>query len=167
MQIILADTKPRIREIQALFLEYAQSLGFDLEFQGFKQEMDDFPGSYNPPGGRLLLACAGGQPVGGVGLRRLADDICELKRLYVRPAGRGRQIGRMLVGKAILEARKAGYRFMRLDTLPSMRSANQLYVKAGFYPIEAYCHNPIEDAIFMELDLQALPNAPAAPEGHL
>jgi putative acetyltransferase len=141
---------PAVRE---LFLEYAQSLGFELCFQSFDQELAELPGAYAPPRGRLLLALVGGLPAGCVALRPQGADACEMKRLYVRPAQRGSGLGRALVERVVGEARSAGYRCMRLDTVPAMQEAQALYRALGFRDIAAYTANPVPGARFLELTL--------------
>jgi len=140
-------------EVRALFQEYADSLGFDLEFQGFAGELAGLPGDYREPGGALLLAREGGRSVGCVALRRLDETTCEMKRLYLRPEGRGQGLGRRLATEVIAEARGRGYRMMRLDTAPGMDEAIALYRSLGFRPIAPYRHNPIPGALFLELAL--------------
>jgi len=138
-----------------LFLEYAKSLNFSLCFQGFDGELASLPGDYAPPSGRLLLAEFHGRRAGCVALHRLEHGTCEMKRLYVRPEFRGYKIGRRLAEAVIAEARAAGYERMRLDTVePVMRRAVQLYRELGFYEIPAYRPNPIEGALYMELELR-------------
>jgi ribosomal protein S18 acetylase RimI-like enzyme len=142
-----------LADVRALFHEYADSLGFDLGFQGFQEELERLPGEYSEPGGALLLARDAGHASGCVGFRRLAEDTCEMKRLYVQPRARGGRLGRRLAEAAIAEARRRGYHFMRLDTVPSMTEAIRLYESLGFVRIAPYRHNPIEGAVFMELAL--------------
>ena len=128
-------------------------LGFDLEFQGFDDELADIASMYSPPGGCLLLAQCSAEFAGCVGLRPFARGICEMKRLYVRSEFRGRKIGRELACSIIEKACELGYKKMRLDTIASMAEANGLYRSLGFYPIEPYRYNPIEHALYYELDL--------------
>jgi putative acetyltransferase len=143
---------------RALFLEYAQSLGFSLCFQGFDQEFAALPGAYSPPRGCLLLAKAGEKAAGCVGVRPLDAERCEMKRLYVRPAYRGMGLGRRLAQAAIDAAHGMGYKTMLLDTLPAMRGARALYDSLGFKPCAAYYDNAAIASECLELTLQ--PDAP-------
>jgi ribosomal protein S18 acetylase RimI-like enzyme len=153
-----ARNAAEVAEAKTLFLEYADSLDFDLCFQGFDDEIADFPGRYAPPAGELLLAEADGAVAGAVGARPLEDGVCEMKRLYVRPAYRGRDLGRGLAAAIVDWARQAGYQAMRLDTLGSMTAAQALYRELGFRPIGAYYDNPKDDLYYFELDLTAGPS---------
>jgi putative acetyltransferase len=150
-----AESPEQVAQVRELFLEYARSLGFSLCFQNFDEELAGLPGDYAPPTGRLLIAEYSGQIAGCVALHKLGaheDGICEMKRLYLRPEFRGKGLGRAMAERIILEARAMGYRRMRLDTVePVMKDAVAMYRKMGFREIEAYCKNPIEGALYMEL----------------
>jgi ribosomal protein S18 acetylase RimI-like enzyme len=150
---VSAVTVERVEQVRALLVEYERALGVDLHFQGFAQELAALPGAYAPPRGRLLIALAGDEPSGCVGLRPLADDVCEMKRLYLRPSLRGRGAGRLLATRIIDEAKAIGYRTMRLDTLPGMTEAVALYETLGFQRIAPYYASPIAGTVFMERPL--------------
>jgi GNAT superfamily N-acetyltransferase len=140
--------------VRTLFREYADSLGFDLCFQNFDRELAELPGPYAPPSGCLLLAMVEGELAGCVALKRLSDDVCEMKRLYLRSRHRGTGLGRTLAEQILHEARRLGYQAIRLDTVPSvMGSAVALYQSIGFQGIPAYCFNPVPGALFLELRL--------------
>lgn len=153
LKIRQAQSGEDLEALRALFEEYAASLGFDLSFQDFEEELMNLPGDYASPDGCLLLALREGGAAGCVALRRLSGGVCEVKRLYVRPQFRRLGIGRMLAEAIIAEARRIGYACMRLDTVPSMEAARALYVSLGFREIGAYRDNPIAGAVFMELKL--------------
>lgn len=152
-KIIQAESGEELEQVRILFAEYTDSLDFDLGFQNFKEELANLPGDYVRPTGCLLLAIYKGQTVGCVGLRKLSDGVCEMKRLYVREQFRGLGLGRALAEAVIDESRKIGYNNMRLDTVPSMDAARTLYVSLGFKQTSSYRYNPIEGAVFMELRL--------------
>jgi ribosomal protein S18 acetylase RimI-like enzyme len=142
---------PAVRE---LFLEYARSLGIDLCFQNFDEELASLPGKYAEPDGCLLIAKIGDKSCGCVALRKLDGRICEMKRLFVKPDFRKRGLGGLLVERVIAEAKLRGYAFMRLDTIAIMQSAIKLYQACGFYEIPAYTFNPIPNAVYLELPLR-------------
>jgi len=149
-----AETAAHIAQARELFLEYAKSLNFDLCFQNFNQELAGLPGDYSPPDGRLLLAEYRGTLAGCVAMHKLDADICEMKRLYLRPQFRGKGIGRILAEIVIAEARNLGYRRMRLDTVePVMKDAVAIYRRFGFKEIAPYRVNPIAGVLYMELEL--------------
>ena len=143
-----------------LFREYADWLGIDLSFQGFETELASLPGKYAPPTGELLLACApAADALGCVAVRPLdGTAVCEMKRLYVRPAARGLGIGTALVGAIITSAQALGYAEMKLDTLPSMAEAFALYQRFGFLQIPAYYHNPVPGTVYLGKRLSGVKN---------
>jgi ribosomal protein S18 acetylase RimI-like enzyme len=144
-----ADDLPAVRE---LILEYASALGVDLSFQDFDHEMATLEKYYEV----ILIARKGGAaPHGCVALRRMDEETCEMKRLYVQPAFRRHEVGRQLAETIIEIARQRGYARMRLDTLPMMTGAMRLYESLGFTDIAPYRFNPIEGSRFLELDLTA------------
>lgn len=153
MRIDQAETPEQIATIRCLFGEYAAWLGIDLSYQRFDEELAALPGDYAFPRGRLLLATDAGGPAGCVALRPLGDLVCEMKRLFVRPNHQGHGLGRALAERVIREARSIGYATMRLDTLPFMRSAIQLYTSLGFVRCCAYYDTPLPETVFLELTL--------------
>jgi len=153
MTIVPTDSAAHILAARELLVEYAEALDVDLCFQDFQQELEGLPGAYSPPDGRLLLAIDGEQPVGCVAVRKLGDGVCEMKRLYVKPAFRSKGLGRKLAEAIIAEARAIGYGKMRLDSLSSLREAAELYRSLGFVAIPPYTYNPLPEAVFLELGL--------------
>jgi len=154
LSIYQAESPLQIAQARELFLEYAQSLGFSLCFQNFDKELAGLPGDYAPPKGRLLLAESDGQTVGCVALHKLDTDICEMKRLYLRPQFRGKGLGKELAERIIAEARQTGYRRIRLDTVePVMKDAVAMYRKLGFKEIAPYRPNPNPGTLYLELVL--------------
>jgi putative acetyltransferase len=154
IDLFQATLPEHIRDVRTLFEEYGQSLGFSLCFQSFEQELQNLPGLYAPPSGRLILARYRQRAAGCIALRKLDDKICEMKRLYVRPECRGHKLGQSLVGHLIADARLIGYERMRLDTVASsMAGAVALYRSLGFHEIPPYSSIPVETALWMELVL--------------
>ncbi|MDP9491718.1 MAG: GNAT family N-acetyltransferase [Actinomycetota bacterium] len=154
MRIVDGHREDGLPAVRRLFEEYAASLEVDLGFQDFERELRELPGEYAPPAGRVLLALEEDEPAGCVALRPYEPEVCEMKRLYVRPAFQGSGLGRRLA-EAIVEAgRDAGYAVMRLDTLPTMEAARGLYRSLGFEEIEAYRPNPVHGTTYFELRLR-------------
>jgi len=135
--------------VRDLFLEYARALGVDLGFQDFQREVATLPGDYDP----ILIAHWDSEVAGCVALHPLEPAVCEMKRLYVRPAFRGKAIGRTLAERIMAEAREKGFERIRLDTLPMMTDAQKLYTSLGFREIPPYRFNPVEGSKFMEAKL--------------
>jgi putative acetyltransferase len=154
IRIVGADVPEMVNLARGLFREYAASLSFSLDYQGFEEELASLPGRYAPPSGRLLLAFVGEELAGSVALRDLGEGVCEMKRLYVRPAFRGRGLGRVLAARIVEEGRGIGYRAMRLDTSGDMAAALRVYEGLGFRRIDRYNDDPLEDTVFMELGLR-------------
>jgi putative acetyltransferase len=143
-----------IEQARVLIREYVASLNVSLCFQNCDAELAGLPGAYAPPKGGLFLAFDAETAGGCIALRPLEQKVCEMKRLYVRPACRGRGVGRRLVEALIEDARRIGYDVMRLDTLASLKPALELYRSFGFRTVPAYYPNPLPDVIYLELDLR-------------
>ena len=152
-QIVEARTDKDFDEARTLFEEYAVDVAVDLCFQNFTHELAHLPEMYGPPRGCLLIARREATLVGCVGIRPLENDVCEMKRLYVRAAARGQKLGRRLTLAALEEARTRGFNRTVLDSLPSMHTAQELYRSLGFQSIKPYYTNPLPGVTYMELDL--------------
>lgn len=151
MRIFQAYTPSDLETARTLFREYERFLSIDLCFQGFKEELATLPGRYAPPQGRLLLAQVGEQAAGCVALRPLQEaGVCEMKRLFVRPAYRGQGWGRWLATQIIHEAITVGYTMMRLDTLDTLERAMQVYAALGFQRCAPYYANPLPGVVYWE-----------------
>jgi GNAT superfamily N-acetyltransferase len=154
MKIEILPAYEHLDMVRDMFTEYVTMLGVDLSFQNYADEFANLPGKYAPPEGGLFLAHCDGQPAGCVGLRKFADTICEMKRLYVRPEYRGLKIGFALVEKVILAGKDAGYNTMVLDTLASLDTSRKLYYRMGFIEIPPYYHNPYPGVVYLQKELQ-------------
>lgn len=154
LHIVEAATRDDYVVARELFEEYARAIDVDLCFQNFAAELDRLTVMYAPPAGALLLAKAGSDVAGCVGLRKFRDDICEMKRLYVRPAFRGRHLGRRMAEEIARRAGELGYRTLVLDTLGTMEAAQRLYVSMGFTPATSYYVNPLPNVKYYSLNLQ-------------
>lgn len=153
MHIKQAQSPSEIEDARRLFRDYEAYLNEDLCFQSFEEELAGLPGKYAPPGGALLIAIDKDRMVGCVGLRELADGVCELKRLFVRSEARGLGVGRKLATQIIAVARSLGYTLMRIDTLERLTEAMRLYETLGFRRTAPFCSNPLTGVVYMELDL--------------
>jgi GNAT superfamily N-acetyltransferase len=158
-RVTVEDGTTRLDDVRRLFREYAGSLGVDLGFQGFDEELAELPGAYAPPRGRLLLAMVDGAAAACVALRPFGARDCELKRLYVRENARGAGLGRLLAAAAIDAARAVGYERMLLDTLPAMGAARALYRTLGFEEVAPYRFNPVPGTSFMALRIHPRPES--------
>lgn len=150
MNLVRAQHPPEMEHARVLFREYADALGVDLAFQGFAAEVAGLPGAYAPPDGALFLAMAKQTPAGCVAVRKLAPGVCEMKRLYVRPAHRGLGLGRCLAEAALAEGIRLGYSLMRLDTLDRLVEAMKLYESLGFRRCAPYYPNPLPGVVYWE-----------------
>lgn len=149
----LAEKDEDFKHGKTLFQQYAQSLDIDLSFQGFNDELNTINKQYKAPTGALLLAYHGDVAVGCAGVRRLNKDTAELKRMFVREEYRAFKVGKRLLELAIDIAQDLYYKAIRLDTLPTMTRAQNLYRSMGFYEIPSYRFNPVKDAVYMEKSL--------------
>ena len=153
ISIVKAKETADFEVAKGLFEAYANSLGFDLSFQSFDEELANIKTVYSAPNGGLLLVSLDGDYIGCVGVRKIGDGIGELKRMYLKEEARGKGLGRTLMEEAILLSRELNFTALRLDTLPSMKSAVGLYEKMGFEKIPPYRENPFSEALFFELKL--------------
>lgn len=151
---VTATTQEDFQLARKLLREYEAHIGVDLCFQGFEEELRSLERVYGPPGGRFLLVHQEGQTAGCVAVRDIGNQICEMKRLFLRPEFRGRGLGRKCAEQIIREAREMGYVAIRLDTLPVMRETIDLYRSMGFCEIPAYMSSPVEGSRCMELGLE-------------
>lgn len=152
---IVSASAEHIATAKSLFKAYVEWLNIDLSFQSFQSELDSLPGKYSAPDGELLLAYGTDKPLGCVAVRPLGTEKeCEMKRLYVAPEARGMGLGAALVAEIVQRAKELGYKVMRLDTLPSrMQGAIDLYTRMGFVETDPYCETPMDETIFLALDL--------------
>jgi ribosomal protein S18 acetylase RimI-like enzyme len=154
LQIVPAESAAQLNAVRELLLEYWENRDLALYVFDFDKELAGLPGDYAPPDGRLFLAYWDNEAAGCVALRKIAPDICEMKRLYLRPKFRGKGIGRTLAEFIISQGRNLGYKKMRLDTIQSnMQDAIALYRQLGFTEIAPYRVNPLPGVVFMELVL--------------
>lgn len=158
IEIIPAYDHPQ--EVGELFSEYTDMLIAGdstfreyLNIQNYDEELAHLEAKYGAPYGRLYLAYCDGKAAGCIGLRKLDECSCEMKRLYVRPQFRGNKLGERLARLIIADAKTIGYSHMLLDTLPFLESAVHMYKKLGFYTIDCYNDSPMSTSIYMKLDL--------------
>jgi putative acetyltransferase len=153
IQFVEATTENQFNDAKALFIEYGESLGFSLCFQGFQEELDTIQQHYNSSLGGIWLAYSEVKAVGVVALRKFGDNTGEVKRMYVQPNYHGNGIGKKLMQLLIDKANAVGYNSIKLDTLTTMKPAIHIYESFGFEEIEAYRFNPLEQVIYMEKKL--------------
>ena len=162
IRIETAGTPEALAATREIFREYAGTLGVDLCFQGFEQELAGLPGDYAGPAGSLRLAFVDGALAGCGAIRPLPDvdypDACEMKRLYVRRAFRRFGLGRVLAQRLIDDATQTGYSTLLLDTLDDMEAARELYASLGFEEVPPYYFNPVPGAHYLKLDLRDMPS---------
>ena len=160
MDAVIVPGLERKEDIRSLFSEYTDmlvsldpSFSIYLDIQHYSDEIRDLEGKYGEPLGRLYLLLVDGDAAGCIALRPLSEDVCELKRLYIRPIYRGKYLSSLLLDRVVDEARGIGYRRMVLDTLPCLESAIRLYISHGFTFTERYNDSPSETTVFMERQL--------------
>ncbi len=160
MDIKIVPAYEQCEEIRILFSEYVNMLLTNdesfkkyLDLQNYDEEINHLESKYGMPDGRLYLVYCDGELAGCIGLRKIDNQNCEMKRLYVKPEFRGKKLGNILIEKIISDAREIGYSYMLLDTLPFLQSAIHIYKKFGFYEIESYNNSPMDTSIYMKLDL--------------
>lgn len=153
VEFVIPGSEEDFDNAAKLFLEYSEWLGIDLGFQGFTQELQQLPIMYGGTKGIIILCKNEGVVVACVGVRRFADEIGEIKRMYVKPAYRRKGIAAELLKRALEFAVKAGYHKVVLDTLDTMTPAMNLYLKNGFEKVPAYYHNPEPGAVYFKKQL--------------
>lgn len=153
MEYTIAVNQDQLKDAGNLFNEYANSLNISLEFQNFNEELKIINSMYGSPTGCLLLVYENKEAVACAAYRKIGENICELKRMYIKPNFRGQGIGQNLLELLCDKAKLNGYALMRLDTLDSMLPALKLYRNNGFYDIDAYYHNPNEGVVYLEKSL--------------
>lgn len=154
MQFQYVNYSPEeLEEVRKIFLEYAEYLKIDLCFQHFEEELQTLSKVYAAPSGCIILAKINDEIVGCVALKPIADGVCEMKRLYVKPTARGQKVGKELVTELIRFAQNAQYQTMKLDTLTHLTEAISLYRSFGFKETSAYVYNPLDEVLYFELSL--------------
>lgn len=147
------ETTAEFEQGKTLFKAYLKELDFKIDFQNIEKEFAQIRQQYAAPEGTLIIAYQKDRPIGCIGVRKLEDEIGEIKRMFVKPSFRNRQVGKKLLQLSIDQATQLGYRKVRLDSLKRMKSAVKLYKNFGFYEISAYRHNPMKDALFLEKEI--------------
>ncbi len=153
VSIIAVEEPTDLQSIKELFTAYVQWLNIDLSFQQYEEEFNNLPWKYALPKGNLFLAKVNEQAAGCIAVKPFADDVCEMKRLYVPDAFRGLGIAKKLVEQSLDWSKEAGYKKMVLDTLRSMTPALSLYQSFGFQETQAYYFNPQPTVVYLAKDL--------------
>jgi putative acetyltransferase len=142
-----------LEQVREIFIEYAEFLKVDLCFQNFEKELQTLHEVYSPPKGCIILAKEEDKVIGCIALKPIEKGVCEMKRLYVRPIGRGKNLGKKLVEELIIFAKESGYKTMKLDTLTTLTHAVELYRSMGFIETKPYVYNPLNEVLYFELTL--------------
>jgi putative acetyltransferase len=142
-----------LEEVRNIFIEYSEFLKVDLCFQDFENELQTLHEVYSPPKGCIILAKEEDKVIGCIALKPIEEGVCEMKRLYVRPIGRGKLLGKRLVEELIIFAKESGYKTMKLDTLTTLTYAVELYRSMGFIETKPYVYNPLNEVLYFELTL--------------
>jgi GNAT superfamily N-acetyltransferase len=153
MKFIICSSSAHFSSAKKLTQDYMSWLGEDLFYQGIEKEFEIFHKMYHQPTGCFIMALINGVVAGGVGVRFLAEGSCEMKRLFVYDKFRGHQLGKLLSEELIKVSKDLGYKKMRLDTIPRLKNAIQLYRDLGFYEIPKYYENPDKSVVYFELEL--------------
>ncbi len=149
MKYITPNTADQFNDAINLFQEYANSLNISLAFQNFDEELNIINSMYGSPTGCLLLVYDNELPIACAAYRKIGEDVCELKRMYIKSDYRRNGVGQEIMNILCTRAKLNGYKLMRLDTLDTMIPAIKLYSNNGFYTIDAYYHNPNEGVVYM------------------
>ncbi len=147
------DLRPLYAEYEAMLLKADPTFSQSLAQQNYDEEIEHLEEKYGPPRGRFYVLCVNGAVAGCVGMKPLDEHCAELKRLYIRPEYRGKRRGEYLTRRILADAKREGYAYVRLDTLPPLTTALELYRRLGFYEIPAYYDCPIPGTIFLECRL--------------
>ncbi|MFB0923986.1 MAG: GNAT family N-acetyltransferase [Vicingaceae bacterium] len=152
-ELIICTTPAHFNSAKKLAKDYMDWLGLDLHYQGIDNEFENFDKMYGKPNGSFIYATIDGKIAGGVGTRFLETGVCEMKRLFVYEEFRGYNLGEIICYELLKISKELGYSKMRLDTIPKLNNAMQLYKNLGFYEISKYYNNPDKSVVYFELSL--------------
>lgn len=150
LKIKVASSTEEFNDAGILFQEYANNINFDAGFTNFGAELMSLETRYSHPSGGLLLAYKNTEAVGCIAILSLETGIAELKRFYVKPEFRHFKIGAKLLESAIMTAKLLEFQYLRLEVIPSLTKAKDLYHSFGFYQIEPYQKVALEGTAYME-----------------